>query len=157
MLPKPVYGGAIVASGPGRGVGLTLDTPPAHEPGPRRWIVLGVSTTVNALAWGARATFALFFVAILTEFSFLVSKSLCRKGRIVLPPALHSAHLRFPNQRGYFGSPDFVALARAFGCDGVGITAAKELRPSLGQALAARVPVVIDYPVDYRENDRLAD
>jgi MFS family permease len=32
--------------------------------------VLGVSTVVNALAWGARACFALFFVAILTEFSW---------------------------------------------------------------------------------------
>jgi hypothetical protein len=67
-LPKPVYGGAIVASGHRRGVGPTLDTPPPGEPGSRRWIVLGVSTTVNALAWGARATFALFFVSILAEF-----------------------------------------------------------------------------------------
>jgi acetolactate synthase-1/2/3 large subunit len=56
-----------------------------------------------------------------------------------------------------FGNPDFVALARAFGCEGVRLTAAKELRPALAGALAARVPVVIDCPVDYRENDRLAD
>jgi acetolactate synthase-1/2/3 large subunit len=39
----------------------------------------------------------------------------------------------------------------------VRITAAKELRPALGRALDARVPVVIDCPVDYRENDRLSD
>ena len=37
----------------------------------RRWdcaVVLAVSTTVNALAWGARACFALFFVAMLGAF-----------------------------------------------------------------------------------------
>jgi acetolactate synthase I/II/III large subunit len=56
-----------------------------------------------------------------------------------------------------FGNPDFVALARAFGCEGVKISAAKELRPALEHALSAGVPVVIDCPVDYRENDRLAD
>jgi acetolactate synthase-1/2/3 large subunit len=56
-----------------------------------------------------------------------------------------------------FGNPDFVALARAFGCEGVKIGAAKELRPALAQALTARVPVLIDCPVDYRENDRLAE
>jgi MFS family permease len=39
----------------------------------RRWdsgIVLVISTTVNALAWGARASFALFFVAMLGAFSW---------------------------------------------------------------------------------------
>jgi acetolactate synthase-1/2/3 large subunit len=56
-----------------------------------------------------------------------------------------------------FGNPDFVALAQAFGCEGVRIGAAKELRPALGTALDARGPVLIDCPVDYRENDRLAD
>jgi acetolactate synthase I/II/III large subunit len=56
-----------------------------------------------------------------------------------------------------FGNPDFVALARAFGCDGVRIGAAKELRAALEIALDARAPVLIDCPVDYRENDRLAE
>jgi acetolactate synthase I/II/III large subunit len=56
-----------------------------------------------------------------------------------------------------FGNPDFVALARAFGCEGVKIGAAKELKPALERALAARVPVLIDCPVDYRENDRLSE
>ena len=55
------------------------------------------------------------------------------------------------------GNPDFVALAHAFGCEGVKIAAAKELRPALERAFAARVPVLIDCPVDYRENDRLTD
>lgn len=56
-----------------------------------------------------------------------------------------------------FGNPDFVALARAFGCDGIAIKAAKDLRPALARALDATVPVLIDCPVDYGENDRLAD
>jgi MFS family permease len=34
------------------------------------WKVVGVSTTVNALAWGARSTFALFYVAMLEEFAW---------------------------------------------------------------------------------------
>jgi hypothetical protein len=28
-----------------------------------RWRVVGVSTAINALAWGARSTFALYYVA----------------------------------------------------------------------------------------------
>jgi MFS family permease len=32
--------------------------------------VVGVSTAVNALAWGARSTFALFYVAMLEEFAW---------------------------------------------------------------------------------------
>jgi len=34
------------------------------------WVVVGVSTAVNALAWGPRATFALFYVAMLEEFAW---------------------------------------------------------------------------------------
>jgi MFS family permease len=40
------------------------------ETGADRWTVVGVSTAVNALAWGARSTFALFFVAMLDEFAW---------------------------------------------------------------------------------------
>jgi MFS family permease len=40
------------------------------ETGSHRWTVLGVSTAVNALAWGARSTFALFYVAMLEEFAW---------------------------------------------------------------------------------------
>ncbi len=35
-----------------------------------RWTVVSVSTAVNALAWGARSTFALFYVAMLEEFAW---------------------------------------------------------------------------------------
>ena len=37
---------------------------------PYRWIVLGVSTAVNTLAWGARSTFALFYVAMLDDLAW---------------------------------------------------------------------------------------
>src|SRR5712664_2220369 len=40
------------------------------EPGPYRWVVVFLSTAVNALAWGARSTFALFYVAMLEEFAW---------------------------------------------------------------------------------------
>ena len=43
---------------------------PQSEAGPYRWVVVAVSTAVNALAWGARSTFALFFVAMLEEFAW---------------------------------------------------------------------------------------
>src|SRR5437773_11723085 len=38
--------------------------------GSYRWIVVGVSTIVNALAWGARSTFALFYVAMLAALGW---------------------------------------------------------------------------------------
>jgi len=38
--------------------------------GRRRWMVMGVSTAVNALAWATRCTFALFYVAMLEEFAW---------------------------------------------------------------------------------------
>ncbi|HEY7521015.1 MAG TPA: MFS transporter [Methylomirabilota bacterium] len=42
----------------------------AGAPPSYRWVVLGVSTGVNALAWGTRATFALFYVALLEHFQW---------------------------------------------------------------------------------------
>jgi len=35
-----------------------------------RWLVVGVSTAVSALAWGVRATFALFYVEMLAELGW---------------------------------------------------------------------------------------
>ncbi|MBD2101301.1 acetolactate synthase large subunit [Leptolyngbya sp. FACHB-261] len=54
-----------------------------------------------------------------------------------------------------FGNPDFVALAEAMGVKGYRINSAAELVPTLKRALAQEVPVVIDCPVDYRENAKL--
>jgi acetolactate synthase-1/2/3 large subunit len=56
-----------------------------------------------------------------------------------------------------FGNPDFVKLAGAFGCRGLRVHAASELRPALESALAENRPCIIDVPVDYRENLRLAE
>jgi acetolactate synthase-1/2/3 large subunit len=56
-----------------------------------------------------------------------------------------------------FGNPDFVALARAFGCRGIRVEAADELQPALESAFGGRGPCLIDVPVDYRENLKLAE
>src|SRR5438445_2873756 len=39
-------------------------------PASSRWVVLGASTAVNALAWSVRSTFALFYVAMLAELAW---------------------------------------------------------------------------------------
>src|SRR5688572_11832478 len=41
---------------------------PAHPS--RAWVVVGVSAVVNSLAWSPRATFAVFYVALLSEFAW---------------------------------------------------------------------------------------
>jgi len=41
-------------------------------------------------------------------------------------------------------SPDFAAVARAYGVDGIRISAAEQFRPALQQAVASGKPVVID-------------
>ena len=56
-----------------------------------------------------------------------------------------------------FGNPDFVRLAEAFGATGVRIEGAGELIPALKTAFASRGPVVVDVPVDYRENLKLTE
>src|SRR5205809_6354672 len=62
------------------------------EPGPYRWVVVGVSTSVNTLAWGARSTFALYYVAMLEEFAWgrgptALGYSLSWLGFVVFAPA----------------------------------------------------------------------
>ena len=54
-----------------------------------------------------------------------------------------------------FENPDFVALARAFGVEGVRVQRAGELPALLAKALQARGPVVIEVPIDYAENEKL--
>ena len=41
-------------------------------------------------------------------------------------------------------SPDYAAIARAYGIEGITVNAAEELLPALQQAIAMKVPVVID-------------
>lgn len=55
-----------------------------------------------------------------------------------------------------FGNPDFVKFAESMGLKGYRVEAATDLVPMLKEALASEVPVVIDCPVDYRENARFS-
>ncbi len=65
---------------------------------------------------------------------------------------------RFGRESGVaFGNPDFVALARAFGCQGVRVEAPDELIPALKEAFRSPVPCLVDVPVDYRENLKLTE
>lgn len=73
---------------------------PQGEPGPYRWVVVAVSTAVNALAWGARSTFALFFVAMLGEFAWgrgptALGYSLSWLGFVIFAPVAGWLHDRW--------------------------------------------------------------
>lgn len=48
--------------------------------------------------------------------------------------------------------PDFVALAKAYGCEAVRVTREEEVRPALEQAIASPRPFVIDFMVEREEN-----
>ncbi len=54
-----------------------------------------------------------------------------------------------------FSNPDFVLFAQSFGAVGLRVESAEALMPTLEQALALDTVVVIDCPVDYRENLKL--
>jgi acetolactate synthase-1/2/3 large subunit len=56
-----------------------------------------------------------------------------------------------------FGNPDFVKFAESFGAIGYRIQAADELKPVLEEAFSKDKPVVIDCPVDYRENLKIVE
>jgi acetolactate synthase-1/2/3 large subunit len=53
-----------------------------------------------------------------------------------------------------FGNPDFVKFAESMGLKGYRIESTADFIPTLKTALEQDVPVVIDCPVDYRENLR---
>jgi acetolactate synthase-1/2/3 large subunit len=55
-----------------------------------------------------------------------------------------------------FDNPDLVALARSFGVEGFRAEKAGDVKPLLARALRHPGPVVIDVPIDYGENDKLA-
>ena len=48
--------------------------------------------------------------------------------------------------------PDFVALAKAYGCEALRVTTEAQVRPALEQAIASPKPFVIDFRVDREEN-----
>ena len=54
-----------------------------------------------------------------------------------------------------FKNPDFVKYAESFGAKGYRVERTEDLLPTLQEALAQDTVVVIDCPVDYRENMKL--
>jgi acetolactate synthase-1/2/3 large subunit len=54
-----------------------------------------------------------------------------------------------------FTNPDFVKFAESMGAIGYRITKTEELLPTLKKAFKQTAPVIIDCPVDYRENMKL--
>jgi acetolactate synthase-1/2/3 large subunit len=56
-----------------------------------------------------------------------------------------------------FGNPNFLAYAESFGAAGYRVEGPTELGAVLKEALACGKPAVIDCPVDYAENLRLAE
>ncbi len=57
----------------------------------------------------------------------------------------------------HFNNPDFIKYAESFGAKGYRVERAADLLPILKQALADNTVSIIDCPVDYRENFRLAE
>ena len=56
-----------------------------------------------------------------------------------------------------FGSVDFVKYAEAFGAKGLRVTNAEELVQALEEGFATEGPVIIDIPIDYRDNEKLGE
>ncbi|MEE8575078.1 MAG: acetolactate synthase large subunit, partial [Thermodesulfobacteriota bacterium] len=54
-----------------------------------------------------------------------------------------------------FANPDFVKYAESFGAKGYSVKSAAELLPTIRQAITDDTVVIIDCPVDYRENLKL--
>src|SRR4029079_11586438 len=54
-----------------------------------------------------------------------------------------------------FKNPDFVKYAESFGAKGYRVTKTEDLVPTMKKAFADKTVVVIDCPVDYRENMKL--
>ena len=54
-----------------------------------------------------------------------------------------------------FSNPDFVRLAESFGAVGVRLQSSREFEDVLREALTRTVPVVIDVPIDYGDNEMI--
>ncbi|MDA8433519.1 MAG: acetolactate synthase large subunit, partial [Nitrospiraceae bacterium] len=54
-----------------------------------------------------------------------------------------------------FSNPDFVRLAESFGAIGVKLQSSKEFEGVLRDALTKTVPVIIDVPIDYSDNEMI--
>jgi acetolactate synthase-1/2/3 large subunit len=56
-----------------------------------------------------------------------------------------------------FGNPDFIQLAKSYGFEAMQIQKGEDLKPTLEKAIAMNKSVLIDCPVDYRENMKLTE
>lgn len=56
-----------------------------------------------------------------------------------------------------FGPVDFVKYAKAFGAKGIRATSVEELEKALEEGFATEGPVIIDIPIDYRDNEKLGE
>lgn len=56
-----------------------------------------------------------------------------------------------------FGPVDFVKYAEAFGAKGIRATSVEELEKALEEEFATEGPVIIDIPIDYRDNEKLGE
>jgi len=56
-----------------------------------------------------------------------------------------------------FNNPDFVKYAESFGAKGYRVESARDLLPTLRQAIVDDTVVIIDCPVDYSENMKLTE
>ena len=56
-----------------------------------------------------------------------------------------------------FTNPDFVTFAKSVGAIGYRINSTEELLPTLEKAFKQTKPVIIDCPIDYRENLKLTE
>ncbi len=54
-----------------------------------------------------------------------------------------------------FSNPDFVRLAESFGATGIKLQSSKEFENVLMDALTKTVPVIIDVPIDYSDNEMI--
>ena len=56
-----------------------------------------------------------------------------------------------------YGPVDFVKYAEAFGAKGIRATSVEELEKALEEGFATEGPVIIDIPIDYRDNEKLGE
>lgn len=56
-----------------------------------------------------------------------------------------------------FGPVDFVKYAEAFGAKGIRATSVEELEKALEEGFATEGRVIIDIPIDYRDNEKLGE
>jgi acetolactate synthase-1/2/3 large subunit len=54
-----------------------------------------------------------------------------------------------------FTNPDFVKLAESFGAAGMRLKESDDFQSMLREALTRPVPVIIDVPIDYSDNDMI--